>query len=155
VCRSIKTAPGTVRTALADYVEGASRCFSISQTLKRTEPRDFLTLFFFIKQLLLVPLDMPRKDFKVFRIFEELFVFVIDSSVYSPPGIRDSQCIHHQGALPRNQPKLVYKRTLLVQNTLGSQDSPVINTPESLDSLVYYSPASFFVNLFCCLFKVH
>jgi hypothetical protein len=29
---------------------------------------------------------MPGKDFKLFRIFEELFEFVIDSPVYSPPG---------------------------------------------------------------------
>ncbi len=34
--------------------------------LKGTVSRDFLTLFFFIKQLLLVPLDMPRKDFEFF-----------------------------------------------------------------------------------------
>ncbi len=58
-----------------------------------------MVLSFFASLILLVPLDTPRKDFKVFRIFEELFVFVIDSSVYSPPGIRDSQCIHHQGAV--------------------------------------------------------
>jgi hypothetical protein len=39
---------------------------------------------------------------------------------------------------------MVYKRTPLMKNTLGSQDSPVINTLWSLDSLVYYSPESFF-----------
>jgi hypothetical protein len=38
---------------------------------------------------------------------------------------------------------LVYKRTLLVQNTLGSEDSPMINTLEILDSLVYYTSGSF------------
>ncbi len=42
-----------------------------------------------------------------------------------------------------------------MQNTLRSRDSPVINTLGSLDSLVYYSPESFFVNLVLCLFKVH
>jgi hypothetical protein len=34
---------------------------------------------FFIKHHLLVPLDTPRKDFEFFRIFEELFEFVINS----------------------------------------------------------------------------
>ncbi len=34
--------------------------------LKGTVSRDFFTLFFFIKQLLLFPLDMPRKDFEFF-----------------------------------------------------------------------------------------
>ncbi len=47
----------------------------------------FLTLDFFIKHLLIVSLDTPRKDFEFFRIFEE---FVIDSPVYSLPGGRDS-----------------------------------------------------------------
>jgi hypothetical protein len=37
--------------------------------------RDFLNLVFFIIHLLLVPLDTPRKDFKFFWIFEELFEF--------------------------------------------------------------------------------
>ncbi len=40
---------------------------------------------------------------------------------------------------------MVYKRTLLVQNILGNQDSPLINTLGSLDSLVYYSPESFLI----------
>jgi hypothetical protein len=38
---------------------------------------------------------------------------------------------------------LAYKRTLLVQNTLSRQDSHVINTLGSLDSLVYYTPELF------------
>jgi hypothetical protein len=45
---------------------------------------------------------------------------------------------------PDSQPKLVYKRTLLVQNIIGSQDFLVIITLGSLDSLVYHSPGSFF-----------
>ncbi len=53
---------------------------------KGTVSRDFFTLVFFIKHLLLVLLDMPRKDFVFLRIFEELFEFVIDSPVYSSPG---------------------------------------------------------------------
>ncbi len=40
----------------------------------------------FIKQLLLVPLDKPRMDFKFFPIIEELFMVLIGSPVYSSPG---------------------------------------------------------------------
>jgi hypothetical protein len=39
-------------------------------------------LRFFIKQLLLVHIDMPVNDFEFNRIFVELFMFVIDSAVY-------------------------------------------------------------------------
>ncbi len=60
------------------------------KSAKTQMSRAFLTLVFFVKHLLLVPLDMPRKDFKVFRIFEELFEFVIDSPLYSLLGSRDS-----------------------------------------------------------------
>jgi hypothetical protein len=56
------------------------------RSLKGTVSRDYLTLFFFIKHLPLVPLNTPRKNFKFFWIFEELFEFVIDSPVYSSPG---------------------------------------------------------------------
>jgi hypothetical protein len=71
---------------------------------------------FFRKQLLLVPLDTSRKGFDFFQIFEELLVFVIDSSVYSPPGSRDS----------------------LVYSSPGSRDFPVYSSPESWDSLVIH-----------------
>jgi hypothetical protein len=36
-------------------------------TIKGTVSRDFLTLVLFIKQLLLVPLDMPRNDYEYFH----------------------------------------------------------------------------------------
>jgi hypothetical protein len=112
----------------------------------------FFTLVYFIKQLLLVPLDMPRKDFKFFRIFEKLFVFLINSPVYSIPGSRDSLVYSPLGSHDSpvysslgsknspvmntwgSQPKF-FKRNLLVQNTLGSQDSL-----RSLDFLVYLLP---------------
>jgi hypothetical protein len=75
-----------------------------------------------------------------------------DSPVYSSTGSHDFLVYSSLGSwdspvysLPRSQPKLVYKRTLLEQNTLDSQDSSVINTLGSLDSLVYYSPESLFV----------
>jgi hypothetical protein len=77
------------------------------EQLKGTVSRDFLTPVFFIKHLLLVPLDTPRKDFEFFRIFEELFEFVIDSPVYSLPGSRDSPVVN----TPGSQPKLVNKKT--------------------------------------------
>jgi hypothetical protein len=76
---------------------------------KGTVSRDLLTLFFFIKHLLLVPLDTPRKDFEFFRIFEELFEFVIDSPAYSLGGSRDSP----------------------VYSSPGSRDSPVYSSPGS------------------------
>ncbi len=71
----------------------ADETYEGERQVKGTVSRDFLTLvffIFFIKHLLLVPLDMPRKDFEFFRIFEELFEFVIDSPVYSLPESRDS-----------------------------------------------------------------
>jgi hypothetical protein len=41
--------------------------------LKGTVQRDFLTLFLFTKWLILVSVDMPKSDFKIFRIFAESF----------------------------------------------------------------------------------
>jgi hypothetical protein len=40
-----------------------------------TVSRGFSSPVFFIKQLLLVQIGMPRNDFKFFRLFMELFVF--------------------------------------------------------------------------------
>jgi hypothetical protein len=68
---------------------------------------DFFTLVFFIKHLLLVPLDKP--DIEFFQIFEELFEFVIESPVYSLPGSQDSP----------------------VYSSPGSCDSPVYSSPGS------------------------
>jgi hypothetical protein len=72
---------------------------------------------------------MPRKDFKFFRILEGLFVFVINSSVYSPLGNRDSSVYSSLGSHDSpdslvysplgSRPKFLYKRTLLVQNTVS------------------------------------
>jgi hypothetical protein len=41
-------------------------CSTLEYDLKGTMSRDFFTLFFFIKHLLLVPLDTPRKYFEFF-----------------------------------------------------------------------------------------
>ncbi len=94
---------------------------------------------------------MPRKDSEFFRIFASLFVFVIDSQVYSPPRSWDfpvySPQRTHDSPLYSswgNWPKLVYKKNRLVHNTPASQDFPVIITPGSLDSLIYLPTESFF-----------
>jgi hypothetical protein len=60
----------------------------IRNIVKGTVSRDFSCPVFFIKHLLLVPIGMPRADFKFFRIFVELFVFIIDSPVMNTPGSR-------------------------------------------------------------------
>ncbi len=93
-------------------------------SIKGTVSRDFLTLVFFIKQLLLVTSKTARQDFKFFQIFEELFEFVIDSSVYSLPGSRDSP----------------------VFSSPGSRDSPVYSSPGTWDSSVYSQPGSHFTD---------
>ncbi len=69
------------------------------------------------------PVRHTQKGFRIVSNIRGVFAFAIDSPVYSPPGSR---------------PKLVYKRALLLQNILGSQDSSMINILGSLDSLVYY-----------------
>jgi hypothetical protein len=89
------------------------------QDLKGQCHEHFYWFFFFIKQLL-VPLDMPRKDLEFLRFFKELFVFVINSPVYSPPRSRDSK----------------------VYSPPGSPDSPVYSSPGSPDSPVYSSLGS-------------
>ncbi len=115
--------------------------------------RDFLIPVFFIKHLLLFPLDTPRKDFEFFRIFEELFEFVIDSLVYSSPGSWDSPVVN----TPGSRSKLVNKKPSSAKYSKESRLPCVYYTWESWlpDSLVYYSRENFFVNLFLCLLKVH
>jgi hypothetical protein len=53
-------------------------------TFKGTVSQDF-RLVFFINQLLLVQKGTSRSDFNFFRIFVELFVFVIDSQMINTP----------------------------------------------------------------------
>ncbi len=50
---------------------------------------------------------------------------------------------------------IFFSKKLLVHNTLGSWDSPVINTLTSLYSLVFLSPENFIFNLFWCFFQIH
>jgi hypothetical protein len=54
--------------------------------LKGTVSRDFSSPVFLTKQLLLVPMGMPRNDFDFLKIFFEIFVFIIDSLVMNTPG---------------------------------------------------------------------
>jgi hypothetical protein len=69
-------------------LEYYSTATAYPQLFKGTVSRDFSCPVFFIKQLLLVPIGKPRNDFEFFRIFVELFVFVIDSPVMNTPGSR-------------------------------------------------------------------
>jgi hypothetical protein len=48
----------------------------------------FFVSGFFFKLLLMVRIGTSRNDFEFFRIFVELFVFVIDSPVMDTPGSR-------------------------------------------------------------------
>jgi hypothetical protein len=69
--------------------------------LKGTVSRNFLTLGFFFKHLLLVPLGTARKDFKFLQIFEELFESVIDSQYSHYRGVEASRCINPPPVTPR------------------------------------------------------
>ncbi len=48
----------------------------------------FCFWFFFTKQLLLVPIEMPSGLFEFWRIFAEIFAILIDSPVSRTPGSR-------------------------------------------------------------------
>jgi hypothetical protein len=76
------------------------------EKLKGTVSRDSLLGVFFIKELLLEPLDMPREDFDFFSMFEELSVFVIHPPMYSPPGVEQVY------SLPWGRDSPVYFSTL-------------------------------------------
>jgi hypothetical protein len=73
---------------------------------KGTVSRVISSPAFFIKQLLLVPIGMPRNDFEFFQIFVELFVFAIDYSVMNSLGsciesIRLGNFCKHKSHVPR------------------------------------------------------
>ncbi len=55
--------------------------------IKGTVQRDFLTLVFFTKWLILVSIDKPKSDFEIFRIFAELFELKLLKKVDSPLSI--------------------------------------------------------------------
>ncbi len=87
---------------------------------------------FFIEQLHLVRLDMPRKDLQFCLIFVELFVFLIDSPMYllfSQSGVETTQCKY-----PHRVDQNWFAKHLLVPDT---QNSPVVmKTQLRLDSLL-------------------
>jgi hypothetical protein len=53
--------------------------------VKGTVPRDFSPRVFFLKQLLLVPIDKPRNFLNFFRIFVQLFDYFGASPVSTTP----------------------------------------------------------------------
>ncbi len=107
--------------------------------------RDFSSPVFFIKQLLLVPIGMPRNNFEFFRIFVVLFIFVTDSPVMNTPGSRleslklDNFC---QYKSHKTTPQC--QNDFLLMNTPASLDSPVVNILGSLDYLVMNTPCSLY-----------
>ncbi len=128
-------------------------CFKVVFSFLKGQCQEIFSLVFFIKQLLL---DMRRNDFEFFRMFEELFVFVIDSPVYSPPGNQTPRCIHllwsheYTGELP----KLVYKKSCWCKIHHEVETALWLIHGEFY-SLVFLSPESFVVNLFWRLFSIH
>ncbi len=110
-------------------------------------PRHFSSPFFIIQRLL-VPKDLEKKDFEFFRMFVELFVFLIDSLTCSSLGSRDSPVIN----LPRSRPKLVHKNTCWCQFSKESRLIP--NEKDTMESwlLLYYSQV-IFVNRFWCWYQ--
>ncbi len=95
-------------------------------------------MVFFIKHLLLVPLYTPRKDFNFFRIFEELFEFVMDSLVYSILGSWDSTVYSILGSWDSTVYSSPESRDSPLYSSPGSWDSPVVNTPGSRPKLVVF-----------------
>ncbi len=111
---------------------------------KRDSFTKFLTLVVLIKQLVVVPLDISRKDSDFLSIFEELFVFLIDYPVYSSFASRDSLVYSSSGS----SPKFVYKKKLDGAKYNGESRHPCDwNTGESW-LLGLFITRTFFVNLF-------
>jgi hypothetical protein len=54
---------------------------------KGTVPRDFLSVVFFFKQLLLAPVDKTNNDFDFFRLFAEIFDYFSASLVSTTPAM--------------------------------------------------------------------
>ncbi len=160
-------------TEMQRFIEKNGNCHVLPIAAAKCSYRDgIMTLFtlFKIKQLLLVPLAMLRKDFKFFWIFKGLSVYVINSTVYSPPRSRGSQClfitveswlpsvfIHHRGVKTKrwwihqgvnlnwfSQPKPV--------GTKYIRESDLIHCSYSL---VLFVTRKLFVHLFWCLLQIH
>jgi hypothetical protein len=115
-----------------------------------TVSRDFSSLVFFIIQLLLVPIGMHRNSFEFFRIFVELFVFVIDSPIMNPPGSWLESLgskaifpnIKHMSLCSYSNLQSIFRMIVPLKVVVSSlksvkrlpsvqNDSPVMNTPRS------------------------
>jgi hypothetical protein len=90
-----------------DGQAGGWTALTVAKGIKGTVSRDFLCPVFFIKQCILVPIGMPRNDFKFLWIFVELFVFVINSPAMNILGSRlesfsYSSFCKHKSHVPRD-----------------------------------------------------
>ncbi len=98
---SHNSGPGSVRSLCDSYRNSR---FSFYPRLSRE-------FFFFIRQILLVLVDMPRNAVEFCQIFLKVFVFVINSPGVEAPwciqhcGVVIPQCIHHWGVETRQQSK--------------------------------------------------
>jgi hypothetical protein len=124
---------------------------------------DFLHLFFFFKQLLLVPVDKPRNDLNFFRIFSEIFDFPGASPVsltltLSINGVNDTGNACIAGVIDTGEVADLYclvSMTLVMHDVTGVNDtgdmlrrchwhrqihaSPVSMTPAKLSKTVKVS----------------
>jgi hypothetical protein len=82
IIRTCQIVSEVLKTVFHQFLEASQFCslslhsnyVYISDLLKGTVQRDFLTPVFFTKRLILVSIDMPPSDFEIFRILRELFV---------------------------------------------------------------------------------
>ncbi len=57
------------------FHEGLNMFLFVKKIGLKEQSEIFLTFVFFIKRLILVPIDMPEIDFELCRIFAEFFIF--------------------------------------------------------------------------------
>ncbi len=95
------------------YIHTTQYRYTVHVFKRNRVTRLFVSVFLF-KQLLLVPVGTSSNDFEFFRIFMELFVFVIDS------------------------PFEFFR--IFMELFVFVIDSPVMNTPGSLDSPAVTAP---------------
>ncbi len=120
---------------------------------KGTVSQYFSSLFFIIKQLLLVPLDISRKDLEFCRIFVEIFIFVIGSPV-SPPWSHDFPVVFITGKsrLPRDEYTDEFRPKMFLKNTCWSRLPCNEYTVQSWFPAVLVT-SIFFVNQLWCWYQ--
>jgi hypothetical protein len=130
--------------------------------------REIFCLWFFHRTTSWSQIGMFRNDFKLFLIFVELFVFVVDSPVMNTPGSAFCKAffsnISHMSLSSLSNLQSISKwkvplnvvvcslksvkrlpgvqNDFSVINTLGTLDSPVMNTPGGFDLPVLNTPES-------------